>query len=102
MGHTGRLTCPSCDYSADVAGGRTFGFYAVVETIVCHDCKELYDATANEKAPDIPGDILTYDGLTGIRCPKSKNHRFTSWPEPWPCPKCDEPMEAGGPCELWD
>ena len=102
MGHTQQFTCPNCEYSADVAGGRTFGFSAVVETIVCHDCKELYDAVANEKAPNIPDDIMTYEGLTGIRCPKSIKHRFTTWTEPWYCPKCDTPIEPEGSGELWD
>ncbi len=102
MGMTRGFTCPNCEYSAEVAGGRTFGFLAVVETIVCHDCKKLYDATANEEAPDVPGDILTYEGLTGIRCPKSEKHNFTTWKDPWLCPKCETPMEEDGIPLLWD
>jgi hypothetical protein len=102
MGQTHGFICPNCEYLAEVAGGRTFGFYAVVETIVCRDCKKLYDATANEKAPDIPGDILAFDGLTGIHCPKSKKHSFTAWTDPWLCPKCDTPMDKGGLFVCWD
>jgi hypothetical protein len=102
MGRTHRFTCPNCEYSDDVSGCRAFGFFAVIETITCHDCKKLYDATANENTSDIPGDIMTYDGLTGICCPKSKSHRFSLWAEPWLCPKCATPMEEGGLYELWD
>ena len=103
MGHAETYRCPKCGYEALVAGGRTFGFYSVVETISCRACQVLYDAEANEKAEDVVDDgRWQHSTLTGIQCPKSAKHEFDIWKEPWPCPKCGEPMEAGGPCQLWD
>jgi hypothetical protein len=44
MGRTYLFECPKCGYRAKVAGGAQDGFNFAVQTILCRDCKELYDA----------------------------------------------------------
>ncbi len=44
MGRTYLFECPKCGYRAKVAGGGARGFHFAVQTILCHDCKELHDA----------------------------------------------------------
>ena len=86
-----------------VSGGRDRGFFAVVETISCIVCKELFDAVADEKPEDLElGWRREEKPLLGIRCPNSEKHEFTYWKSPWPCPVCDEPVIADGGCINWD
>ena len=86
-----------------VSGGRSRGFYIIVETILCQVCKELFDAVAEEKPEDFePGEMWARERLTGICCPNSKDHEFVYWSAPGTCPKCDELMIADGGCINWD
>ena len=103
MGESSTYRCPNCGYTALVAGGRACGFETVVETILCRDCRELYDAVAEERAQDVLMDDGRVRGnLTEIRCPRSADHKFMRWRKPWPCPKCGAVMEAVGPVMPWD
>ena len=55
MGRSYWFECSRCGYRARVSGraDRAFGFF--VQTIVCRDCKELYDAVTRVKVPDESG-----------------------------------------------
>jgi hypothetical protein len=44
MGRTYLFECPKCGYRAKVAGGADRGVHFAVQTLLCHDCKELHDA----------------------------------------------------------
>jgi hypothetical protein len=44
MGRTYLFECPKCEYSARVSGREDRGFTVCVQTIVCRDCRRLYDA----------------------------------------------------------
>ena len=44
MGRTYLFECSKCGYRARVSGGADRGRHVVVQTILCADCKELYDA----------------------------------------------------------
>ena len=44
MGRTYVFECPKCGYAAKVAGGASRGFHFAVQTILCHDCRELHEA----------------------------------------------------------
>jgi hypothetical protein len=72
---------------------------AMVQTISCKGCRALYDAVANEKFGEIAD---PFDGpITGIRCPKNKDHEFEEWHSCGPCPKCGTAMDEDMPA-LWD
>jgi len=43
MGRTFHFDCPHCQYRALVAGGADTGVNCVVQTIVCLDCRRLFD-----------------------------------------------------------
>jgi len=44
MGHSYCFECSRCGYRAKVSGRADRGLDLFVQTIVCRDCKELYDA----------------------------------------------------------
>jgi hypothetical protein len=43
VGRTNHFECPHCQYRARVSGGADDGVNCVVQTIVCHDCRALFD-----------------------------------------------------------
>jgi hypothetical protein len=43
MGRTFQFECPQCQYQARVGGGADAGINCVVQTIVCLDCRQLFD-----------------------------------------------------------
>jgi hypothetical protein len=43
MGRTFQFECPWCQYRAQLSGGADSGTHCEVQTIVCRDCRELYD-----------------------------------------------------------
>jgi len=51
MGRTYLFECPTCAYRARIAGGASGGIRFAVQTIMCTDCKELYDAVTELKVP---------------------------------------------------
>jgi Zn finger protein HypA/HybF involved in hydrogenase expression len=102
LGATREFICPDCGHIAEVAGGRDCGFITVVQTILCRDCWELYDARANERPQDVVGAEGIRGRLTGIRCPNSPDHKFVRWRHSWPCPKCGGRMVKGRPGLCWD
>jgi len=52
MGRSYWFECGKCGYRAKVSGRSDRGVDAHVQTIVCHDCKQLYDAVTRFKIPD--------------------------------------------------
>ncbi len=51
MGRSYWFECARCGYRAKVSGRSDRGINVCVETIVCRDCKELYDAVVRLKVP---------------------------------------------------
>ena len=43
MGKTFHFECPWCQYRANLSGGPDSGVHCEVQTVVCRDCRELYD-----------------------------------------------------------
>ena len=43
MGRTFQFECPWCQYRAKLSGGADSGTHCEVQTIVCRDCRQLYD-----------------------------------------------------------
>jgi hypothetical protein len=52
MGRSYWFECSKCGYRAKVSGRAEGGVFFAVQTIVCRDCKELYDAVTRVKIPD--------------------------------------------------
>ena len=122
MGRTYLFECFRCGYRARVSGSAGVGQYFAVQTIVCADCKELYDAVTEFKAatPAAEGSNKAAPGFAAVlnrlpprgmqprlkfkpTCPVSPLHRVHAWNRPDKCPKCGMFMEQNGlPFRLWD
>jgi hypothetical protein len=98
-----------------------------VQTVVCRDCRELYDVFTRVRRretdearpvkfpgffrPEIPPVILR-GGAAGRRlvwqkfkpaCPVNAKHFVELWKDPGRCPRCGNFMEKNGlPFRLWD
>jgi hypothetical protein len=132
MGRTYLFECPQCQYRAKVSGGADSGVHCEVQTVVCRDCRELFDvftrvrrpAEAEERIkfsafhrPEIPPVILQ-DSLFNPRrgparllvwkrlapaCPVVPKHFVEAWNDPGRCPRCGSFLEKNGlPFRLWD
>lgn len=55
MGRSYWFECARCGYRAKVSGRMDRGINFFVQTIVCRDCKELYDAVTRIKVAAVPG-----------------------------------------------
>ena len=97
MGTLFAFVCESCGYEAEVSGGEDCGMAQATTTILCADCKELYDvpvsndAIKRNPAREVP-----------IRCPKSQSHRSCLWRRPGPCARCGAIMTRGAETVIWD
>jgi len=54
VGQTYQFECPKCGYKTRVSGKGDRGFNFSVQTILCRDCKKLYDAVVRLKVADEP------------------------------------------------
>jgi len=54
MGRSYWFECPRCGYRAKVSGRADRGLDLFVQTILCRDCKELYDAVTRLRVTDKP------------------------------------------------
>ena len=52
MGRSYWFECSKCGYRTRVSGRADRGLYFFVQTILCRDCRELYDAVTRLKVPD--------------------------------------------------
>jgi len=78
MGRTYHFDCPRCQYQARVVGGSDAGVNCAVQTIVCLDCRQLFDVFTrlrlleNEEEPS-PAGAKTRSGRkllpTGVNIP---------------------------------
>ena len=55
MGRSYHFECPRCGYRAKVSGRADRGSHLWVQTILCRDCKVLYDAVTRLKVPGESG-----------------------------------------------
>jgi len=92
MGTKYLFRCSECGYQAIVSDGEDRGFFSVVRTMECLDCRELVDVLIGaygEKGKKTGNSDL--DKLYEI-CPKCKCSRVSIWDKSKPCPKCREKM----------
>jgi len=121
MGRTYLFECSKCGYRARVSGGADEGQHVCLQTVLCADCKELYDAviafkpsTCKAILPDIaPQFAILLNRLPprGVRqwhefkpaCPLSPRHRVRVWKQPDKCPKCGTYLDPSPtPFRRWD
>jgi hypothetical protein len=121
MGRTYLFECFGCGYRVHVAGSTDRGEHVAVQTILCANCRELYDAVIefkasrqNENHPKTaPRFAALLDRLPphGVRkwikfklaCPVSQLHHVRAWKQPDKCPKCGVYLGSDGmPFRLWD
>jgi hypothetical protein len=63
MGRTYWFECPRCSYRAKVSGRLDRGVDFFVTTILCRDCKQLYDAVTRIRWPEAAARRLGGDGF---------------------------------------
>ncbi len=122
MGKTYQFECELCQYRAKVSGGADAGVDCEVQTVVCRDCRELFDvftrvrrrASTSVKLmplhPEIPPLQLRSvpakpPGWKSLEpaCPVSASHRIENWQDPGRCPRCGCYLEKSGlPFRIWD
>jgi predicted nucleic acid-binding Zn ribbon protein len=121
MGRIYLFECSECGYRARVSGGADRGRHIAIQTILCANCRELYDVVVefkasrqNESHPKVAPKFsellnrLPPDGaLKWIKfkldCPVSLLHRARVWKQPDKCPKCGMHLELDGkPFRIWD
>lgn len=61
MGKSYWFECEKCGYRAKVAGRPDEGLHVAVQTILCKDCKELYDAVTRIRVMD--GSRMALQGM---------------------------------------
>jgi len=128
VGKTYHFECPVCQYRAKLSGGADNGLHCEVQTMICRDCRELFDVFTRLRRregfeetikfpaffrPEIPPVILrennggkpcplVWKKFTPA-CPVSAKHFVETWNDPGRCPRCGNFLEKNGlPFRLWD
>ena len=71
MGRSYWFECAKCGYRAKVSGRADRGLSFFVQTILCRDCKELYDAVTRLWVPDELGGLGNFGRLRKERMPRA-------------------------------
>ncbi len=122
MGKTYLFECGLCQYRAKVSGGADSGIDCEVQTVICHDCHELFDVFTRvrrqaspvgkfkPRLPEIPpaalpGSDAFKDGWQSypLACPRDVKHNVEPWRNPGRCPRCGNYLDQNGfPFRHWD
>lgn len=74
MGRSYWFECAKCGYRATISGGPDRGANVFVQTIICQDCKQLYDALTKWRVPDEPPALgLKPLGLRAVKAATSRS-----------------------------
>jgi hypothetical protein len=71
MGRSYLFECAKCGYKAKVSGRTDHGFDFSVQTILCRDCRKLYDAVIRLKIPHEVS-LKTWPGAPNHRLRKTR------------------------------
>jgi hypothetical protein len=132
VGKTYLFECSLCQYQARISGGADSGLHCKIQTVVCHDCHQLYDVFIRQRRradakdlvrfpgfhrPEIPPTILGQSSVTPViqpsaplvwresklACPVDPKHSVEAWNDPGRCPRCGNFLERFGfPFRAWD
>ena len=72
MGRSYWFECAKCGYRAIVAGRADQGLDLVIQTILCRDCKQLYDAVTRLSVVDDSSGLGGVGGLPAARFQKRR------------------------------
>ena len=70
MGRSYWFECAKCGYRTKVSGRADRGLSFFVQTILCRDCRELYDAVTRLRVPDELGGLGNFGRLRKERLPR--------------------------------
>src|SRR5450432_3438991 len=126
VGKTFHFHCTQCSYHAGISGGADSGLNCDVQTVLCRECRELFDVftrvrrVAGRKEfarrfsaftrPEIPPVILRESLFAPkpaeprqfewqklkLACPAAAKHFVEAWKHPGHCPRCHAFMEQEG------
>ena len=132
VGKTYLFECPQCQYRAHISGGADGGLHCEIQTVVCHECRQLYDVFKRQRRradardvvrfsgfyrPEIPPTVLGGSSVNpsakppapliwrdfNLACPVQPKHDVEPWKDPGRCPRCGNFMERNGfPFRSWD
>jgi len=132
VARTYSFECPICQYRAKISGGADSGRHCEIQTVVCRDCRHLFDVFVRQRRradaadlvrfpgfyrPEIPpvilGDSSVNPGAVRparliwrdlkLACPVDAAHFVEPWRDPGRCPRCGNFLEKNGmPFRLWD
>ena len=122
MGKTYEFECSLCHYRVKISGGADSGVDCEVQTVVCHDCRDLFDVftrvrrqagppgkfkSKQREIPPValPGSEAHETGWHELKpvCPTNPEHFVEPWKDPGRCPRCGNFMEKNGfPFRVWD
>jgi hypothetical protein len=71
MGRSYCFECPTCGYRAKVSGRADWGLSFFVQTILCLDCRQLYDAVTRLRVPAESDRLGSLAGWRLARSPAS-------------------------------
>ena len=101
MGTKYLFKCNSCEYTANISGGKDFGFVAVVQTMTCENCNKLVDVLVGRYGKVGKTEDAEFNKALGI-CPKCGDSDVVKWDKRKSCPKCEGKMIKGEETMLWD
>ena len=101
MGTKYLFKCNTCDYTAELSGGKDVGMLAMVQTMTCENCNELVDVLIGRYGKEGKTEDAEFNKALGI-CPECKRSDVVQWDDEKPCPKCDGKMIRGEETMLWD
>lgn len=102
MGTGYSFKCPNCDYSTCVSGGVDAGMIAVVETMVCEDCREVVNVLVGRCGKVGPTGDPEYDRDLNI-CPICRNRNLRPWDSEYTCSRCHTKMQIDSSFSFrWD
>lgn len=122
--------CEKCGYRSVVTGGLAEGNDVKVQTMICRECRLIYDCVIalrtattvqlwkqlehlpREIAPSLASALARLPIPSTMRrqwrrftptCPAEATHRVDPWTSPGRCPRCRAYMERGAlPYRIWD
>jgi len=117
MGRTYQFDCPHCQYHARISGGADEGIHCAVQTMVCLDCRQLFDVVTRvrklpETAPDKPRPVrlLAEDPIPPVLLRDSAVAQLRFPPKPtiparplvWDRPQAACPADARHRIQAWN
>lgn len=105
MGTKYQYNCSNCVYSVGCSGEIDYGYFGVVNSYICYDCKEVVDVNiglmmqvidANNIESELKKNQLSelLKPEEFYTCPECHSKNITIWSKTnYACPKCNSKMQ---------